>query len=399
MGYKYKDNGERNTAITTAKRIVIKVGTRLLTDISEQSKAERIKQLISEIAILRNQGYEILLVSSGAIGAGMIMLNTTKRPTSLPILQAHAATGQSRLMYLYEDACSKHDFHCAQLLLTSHDVTIRKRHLNITSCINALLSKGVLPIINENDSVSIEEIQFGDNDKLAAMTATMMQADLTILLTTIDGLYDRNENGTLNQRISVVSSIQKELYQMAEGTDGNKFSIGGMITKLNAAQLICKSGNSMWIADGRKFNILQKIVAKKDVGTLFTPNVQIKMNARKRFLAFFAVYNGTLIVDQGAEKALCKKGYSLLPTGICGISGNFKRGDIVRIVNIFGKEIARGTTYYNAQEVAKINGHQSKELAEILGVSAFYKEVVHRNNLVLTTQINENSSDDNRKEL
>ena len=186
-----QDKGERSRALASARRIVVKVGTRLLTDIPGTEKRDRVTALVSELARLRDCGYEVLLVTSGAIGAGMVVLGTDRRPTSLPRLQAHAAVGQSRLMYLYESACTSHGFHCAQILLTSEDLFDRERHLNVVCCLEALLSEGVLPVVNENDSVSVEEIKFGDNDILAAYTAAMLRAELTVLLTTVEGFRER----------------------------------------------------------------------------------------------------------------------------------------------------------------------------------------------------------------
>ncbi|MCK5805189.1 MAG: glutamate 5-kinase, partial [Lentisphaeria bacterium] len=234
MDYAYIDGEYRARALQGVRRVVVKVGTRLLTDMEGWSKAERVGQLVGAIAQLRDRGLEVILVSSGAIGAGMAMLKTTRRPKTVRGLQAHAAVGQSRLMSLYETACVGHGFHCAQLLLTAGDVKDHERHLNVTSCLEELLARGVLPIINENDSVSVEELKFGDNDLLAALVATMTRADLTVLLTTVDGMYNPKAEGE-RKRLSVVCELTDEVLAMAGETDGNHFSVGGMLTKLQAA--------------------------------------------------------------------------------------------------------------------------------------------------------------------
>ncbi len=381
----YKDTGQRARALTNIGRIVVKVGTRLLTDMDSVSKAERVEQLVHAVAGLRQRGLDVILVSSGAIGAGMSVLGTSKRPTALSMLQAHAAVGQSRLMYLYEMACVKHGFHCAQLLLTAADVQDRERHLNVTSCLDALLAKGLLPVINENDTVSVDEIRFGDNDILAALVATMLRADLTILLTTVDGMYECDENGSFSRRLSVVPKVTKALHAMAGGTDGNRFSVGGMTSKLRAAELVCKAGENLWIADGRDFSTLSQILDGADVGTLFPAPKGEKMKAKKCFLAFFSEPNGELIVDCGAAHALLENGGSLLPSGIVEVRGDFRRGDTVRVLDPDCAEIARGVSNYNSDEVMRFKGARSAEIGRILGYEACNEVVVHRDYLVLTT--------------
>jgi glutamate 5-kinase len=300
----------------------------------------------------------------------------------LPLLQAHAAVGQSRLMYHYETACARHGFHCAQLLLTAADVQDRERHLNVTSCLDALLGKGVLPVINENDSVSVDEIRFGDNDILAALVATMVRADLTVFLTNVDGMHDPNASGA-PRRLSVVPRLSGAVCAMAGGTDGNPFSVGGMTSKLRAAELLMKAGENLWIADGHDFAVLDRVFAGDDVGTLFQ-GASAKMASHKRFLAFFSTPDGDVVADPGAVTAVTEKGRSLLPSGIVDVRGDFARGDTVRIVDLHGKEVARGVTNYGAADVARIRGARTDEVGRILGTQACYEEVVHRNYLVLT---------------
>ena len=384
MHYSYDDTGERQAVLRQLTRVVIKVGTRLLTDIDDQSKTERVEQLVAALARLRERGLDVVLVSSGAIGAGMAVLGTEQRPTALAELQAHAAVGQCRLMSLYETACVKHGFHCAQLLLTAADVQSRGRHVNVMSCASDLLARGVLPIVNENDSVSVEEIRFGDNDVLAALVATMIRADLTVLLTTVNGMHDGNQ-AVPPQRLSVVNQVSEEIKEMASGTDGNRFSVGGMITKLRAAELVTRAGEGLWIADGTDFSILDRIIAGEDVGTLFPAGSDTRMRSHKRYLAFFAEHRGDLIIDAGAEKAVVEQGRSLLPSGITQIIGDFVRGDTIRILNTDGVELGRGVTNYSSENVALIKGRKSGDIRAILGYDACDDVVVHRSYLVLTS--------------
>ncbi len=368
--------------LADVRRVVIKVGTRLLTDMPGVSKSERVRALVTAAAGLRARGFEVILVSSGAIGAGMAVLGTEKRPRSLPRLQAHAAVGQSRLMYLYETASLAHGFHCAQLLLTASDVKDRSRHLNVVNCIEALLAAGVLPVVNENDSVSVDEIRFGDNDTLAAMVANMTRADLTVLLTTIDGMCERDADNW-GRRISVIPAITAELRTMARGTDGNRFSTGGMQSKLKAVEIVTRAGEPVIIADGRDFSVMDKIFSGEDAGTLFLPTAAQRMQARKRYLAFFSRERGDVVVDDGALTALRERGRSLLPSGIVSVRGAFEPGDTVRILSKAGEEIARGETNYSSDEINAIKGQKSESVPDLLGYEG-YDAVIHRNYMVLT---------------
>jgi len=381
MNFSYQDKGERAALLKGVRRVVIKIGTRLLTARDGAGKGQRVEEIIARIAELRTRGLEIILVSSGAIGTGMSVLGTPRRPRSIPELQAHAAVGQCQLMYLYETACDRHGFHCAQLLLTAADVHDRERHLNVSNCLSELLASGVLPVINENDSVSVEEIKFGDNDTLAALVATMARADLTILLTTIDGMREPAATG-FGARLSVVTGVTPKLKAMAGGTDGNELSTGGMITKVRAAELVTRAGEPLWIADGRDFAILASILNGADVGTLFVPVKRARMSGSKRYLAFFSRPAGEVVVDAGAERALCEAGKSLLPSGIQAVRGTFRRGATVRVMGPGGNEIARGVTNYDAAEVERIMGRRSDEVASLIGGDA-YQEVIHRDHLVL----------------
>jgi len=364
----------RKQIIKDAKQIVIKVGTRLLTDNS------LISAVIKQIAHLKKSGCRVMLVSSGAVGMGMQTMQLNKRPSRLSSVQALAAIGQCNLMSLYEKECSKYDFHAAQMLLTTEDLGNRNRHLNVLNCINSLWNQGNLPIINENDSVSIDEIKLGDNDTLAAMLAIMTRSDLTILLTTVDGLHSVDNSGNLDQRISLVSKITEEMKQSASGTDDASFSIGGMTTKLNAAEMITSAGEHMLIADGRDRDILDKIFKGEDVGTLFLPTAEKQMQSKKRWMNFFSKISGNIIIDDGAVEAITQKGRSLLPSGIKEFQGNFNRGDTVTISDQKTNIIAKGLSSFSSDELTKIAGKKSCEIRKILETGD--DEAVHRNNML-----------------
>jgi len=367
-------NTERKQIIKNCKRVVIKVGTRLLTD------SRRIPVLISGINKFREKGYQVILVSSGAVGIGMKELGLAKRPSKLSEVQALAAIGQNKLMSIYDDQCRKHNFKSAQLLLTTADLHSRERHLNVLNCINSLLENDILPIVNENDSVSVDELKFADNDGLAALLATMMHAKLTIILTTVNGLHEKN-NGILGERVSLVKKISAQMRKSAEGTDDAEFSIGGMSSKLDAAKIVNMAGEYLWVADGREDDIIDKIINGEDVGTLFVPNAD-KMQARERWLHFFAKSKGNLIVDDGAAKAICHKGSSLLPAGVKAVAGKFKRGDTVEIMDLKGKIIARGLSNFDSNDAEAIAGKQSNKIFEILQRDSD-DVIVHRNNFTL----------------
>lgn len=371
----------RKKIMTQAKRLVIKVGSRLLTDMGDTGKRERIDTLIAQIAQARKQHYEVVLVSSGAIGAGMRLLNIKKRPRSLPQLQAMAALGQSRLMALYENACANHGFHCAQILLSRDDLRNRSRNINIRNCLNALLAKKILPIINENDTVSVDEIRLGDNDLLAGLMAAMLRADLTILLTTVNGMRERH-NGQLGKRISFVTTLSKNLRSMAGGTDGNAFSTGGMDTKLKAAEICMAAGENLWIADGRDFSVLTRILQGEDVGTLFVPENGDRMTGAKRYLAFCSEPAGQIKIDAGAVQALQKGGKSLLPSGIIEIRGTFSTGDTVLVLAPDEQEIGLGMSNFSAAELEQIRGLRSEQIQATLTRDSD-TEAIHRDNMVI----------------
>jgi glutamate 5-kinase len=372
-----KNLSHRKLAIKSTKRILIKVGTRLLTNTSN------IPVLIEQIYKLRQKGYQVILVSSGAVGIGMKALGMTKRPQQLSKVQALASIGQGKLMEQYENAAQKFGFHTGQLLLTMSGVQNRERHLNMLNCINSLLEMNILPIINENDSVSVKELTFGDNDQLAVLVSAMIRCDTTILLTTINGLR-KTENNELKDRVSFVTKLSSDIKKMAMGTDDSHNSIGGMRSKLKAADVSMSTGNYLFIADGRKFGILEKIFNTEDVGTLFIPYKTNKMSSRKSWLSFFTKTKGQIFIDDGAVNAVAKNGKSVLPSGLVSVKGDFKRGDAVEIISAGSRKIiAKGLTNYNINEASRICGVKSGKIKEVLGYPAGDEEIVHRNNLVL----------------
>ncbi|MFA4943386.1 MAG: glutamate 5-kinase [Lentisphaeria bacterium] len=383
MSISYQDDGQRAELLRGVKRVVVKVGSQLLMRVPGTTEAQRVFELVAQLAALRQRGLEVILVTSGAIGTAIKALGLERRPKEIPALQALAGLGQCRLMSLYETACGVYGFHCGQLLLTAADVRDRERNLNVSSCLQEMLKMGVLPVINENDSVAVDEIKFGDNDTLASLVAAMVGAELAILLTTIDGMRERLGDGELGRRLSVVTAVTRDLKAMAGGTDGNPFSTGGMITKLLGAERILKSGAALWIADGHDFGVLPRLFAGADLGTLFIPGRRTKLSAHKRFLAFFSRPAGELVVDAGAARALLQGGKSLLPKGVGEVRGNFKRGDTLRVLDGEGREIARGISNYDSADAARIVGHATAELPAILG-PVVYDELIHRDHLVLT---------------
>lgn len=371
-----RDKNNRKAAVQAAKKIIVKAGTRLLID------RQSIARLVSGIARLRQAGHQVLLVSSGAVGMGMEIANVTRRPAELAQKQALAALGQTRLMSIYSEEAAKHGFTVAQLLLTASDLRSRRRYLNVMNCINALWERGILPIANENDSVSIDELKFGDNDTLAGMLTSVAGADLTVLLTTIDGLRDRDSDGNLAERLPVVEKVTDRIKALAGGTDDSNLSIGGMDSKLRAAELATAAGAFLWIADGRDPDIFEKILSGTDTGTLFLPRSH-RVSGRKRWLGFFSKVSGALIVDDGASQAVTTRGKSLLPSGIIAVKGEFRRGDAVEIITASNqKVIARGLVNFDAKDCLLLCGKHSEEVISIMGKEA-ETEAIHRDNLVL----------------
>lgn len=356
----------RRELLKDITRIVVKFGTGVLTDSRKQPDPAQLEQLVAQVAELRKAGRELVLVTSGAVGAGMGALGHEKRPNELAELQACAAVGQSRLMAIYEKLFAQHNLHVAQVLLTHEDLEHHERHLNARNTLVTLLNRGVVPIINENDAISFTEIKFGDNDKLSALVASLLPADLLVILTTVDGVIENF--GKANPRtIPVIEQIDTAVEKMAGGTDSIT-AVGGMASKIQAAKIVVRSGIPLVIASGKKKEVLAGIVAGEDEGTLFVPQ-PTKLQGRKRWIAFFHHPKGALFVDDGAKKALREAGKSLLPPGVARCEGEFAAGDVVRICDLDGTEFARGIAKFNAEEV------RNRKLTRV--------ELVHRDDLVI----------------
>jgi glutamate 5-kinase len=325
----------RSELLGKAKRVVIKFGSGLLTDDACRLVPAQIERLAAQVATLQAQGRECVLVSSGAIAAGMGVLGFAKRPKQLPELQAAAAVGQGKLMALYDEIFEKLGQRVAQVLLTHEDLKVRARHLSARQTLDTLLAHGVVPIINENDTVAVEEIKFGDNDRLGALTATLIDADLLIILSHVEGLLDREK-----RLVPVVPEVTKEIEALAGGTD-RVTSVGGMKSKIAAAKIVTRAGIPMVIADGDRANVLGEVMAGEEVGTVFLPKAG-KLESRKRWIAFFQKPAGVLVVDDGARQALCDGGKSLLAKGVVRTEGKVAAGDVVSIRDATGSEFARG---------------------------------------------------------
>lgn len=372
---------ERKELFKDIKRVVIKVGTAVITSPFIGLNDKRIEKIVDEIVDLRRGHREVILVTSGAIGAGMKVLGLKEKPRTLPGKQAAAAVGQSRLMHLYEQFFRKRKYLVAQILLTRNDLTDRKRYLNARHTLMTLLKLKVIPIINENDSVAVEEIKFGDNDTLSALVTNLVEAELLIILSDIDGLYMTHPNeGKKGKLIKVVEGVDSRIESLAGGP-GERTGTGGMRAKLQAAKVVTNSGELMVIANGKSPRVIRRILEGEEVGTLFLPRPE-KVTGRKRWIAFTRRRCGKIFVDEGAMEALKLKGRSLLPSGVVKAEGDFRGGDMVSIINEDNEEFARGLSNYSSPEIEKVKGARTKDIKSILGYK-YYDEVIHRDNLVI----------------
>ena len=374
----------RKEALSNVRKIVVKIGTRVLTNEDGFLDKNQIMELSRQIVGLYSAGFSVAVVSSGAIGAGISALGRRKRPNILPELQASAAIGQGKLIEIYNECFEKQGYHAAQLLLTRQDFEDRQRYLNTCNTLHSLLRLRAIPIINENDTISVDEITFGDNDILSALVANLLRADLLILLSSVDGLYVKPPAyGKKSDVLSVVDGISDDIKKLAFKLK-TKEGIGGMESKLEAANIVTSSGETAIIANGRQPDILSRIMDFDNVGTLFIPyKNKKKIDSRKRWIGFIARPKGKIYIDDGALGALQKNGKSLLPSGMVKIDGNFVKGDVVSILSVKKhKEIARGLINYSSEEVQKIKGLSTSLIKKTLG-SKPYDEIVHRDNMVL----------------
>ena len=368
-------------ALSRARRVVVKVGSGLITAPDGGPTAPLIARLAADLAALVADRREVALVSSGAIATGTARLGLGGRPRSIPEKQAAAAVGQSSLMWHYEQAFKEHGITVGQVLLTGQDISDRSRYLNARNTLLTLLSWGVLPIVNENDTVAVEEIKVGDNDNLAALVAHLIDADLLVLLTDVDGLYTGDpRQDPAARRLETVGAITEDIQRLVFGSVGAG-SVGGMSTKLEAAQKANASGIPMVIASGHEPGTLQRLLRGEQVGTYFQPRDD-RLAARKRWIAFAVPPQGRLTVDAGARRALTERGKSLLPSGIVGVEGEFAAGSVVGLAECNGADFARGLVNYDAGELRKIRGSKTQDIEKSLGYKGF-DEVVHRDNLVV----------------
>ena len=359
-----------------AKKVVIKVGSAVLA--GEPFIHDR---LAAEVRALKARGREAVVVSSGAIATGMKQLGMKRRPATIPERQAVAAAGQSSLMALYDAAFSRVDEKTAQVLLTHDDLSDRKRFLNARNTLSTLLRLGIVPIINENDTVAVEELKFGDNDALSALVTNLIEADLLIILTDTDGLYETDPRKDPDaRRIPCIEDVDAMDMCALSGSAGS-LGTGGIRTKVEAARKAAHFGSATVIADGFTPGVVGHVLDGKDTGTLFLPK-EDRLTSRKHWIAFSARPSGRVVVDSGARDALLNRGKSLLPSGIKAVDGDFETGEVVHCVGEDGMEFARGLTNYSSAEVGLIKGHKSGEIERVLGYKV-YDEVIHRDNLVV----------------
>ena len=373
----------RKECLAGVRRILVKVGSAVLTG-EDGLELNIIEQLVADIAALRERGFQIVLVSSGAIASGKHRMGIEGKLKSIPQKQAAAAVGQGRLMRVYSNAFGKHGLFVGQVLLTMSDITDRKRFLNIRNTLFTLMDWGVITIINENDTVAVDEIKFGDNDHLAAMVANVIEAHLVINLTSTEGLYDQNPSATKKAKlIPIVTELTPEIEAVAT-EEATPVGMGGMKSKVQAAKKVTASGIPYIIAPGRRTGILQEILDGKETGTLFLPSTE-HLNSRKYWIAFTLRSRGRIFIDEGAKEAIVRDGKSLLPTGVTQVEGDFVLGDPVSCVDALGNTIAKGLVNYSADEIRKIMGLKTAKIEQVLGYKD-YDEIVHRDNLAVTAE-------------
>lgn len=372
----------RQEIATSAHTIVVKVGTRVVTHGDGTLDEGQIARLGEELCELMAMGREVVLVSSGAVGAGMSQLGLSKRPADVARLQAVAAVGQTRLIEAYDRTLRKHQRTAAQVLLTADDLDDRTRYLNVRNTLRALLDFQAVPIVNENDTVAVDELvtKFGDNDRLAALVTNLLRAPLLIILSDVDGLYDGDPRRESSRVVSLVPELDHSVLAYVRDRQ-NEFGTGGMASKLNAARIATTAGENVVVASGRKPGVLRQIVRGDEVGTLFLAQGK-SISPRKRWIGFSAQPCGRITIDTGARAAIIEQGRSLLAIGIVAVEGPFRKGDLVTLCDQQGAEVARGLSNYHADEIQRIRGLHSDRIAQVLGHRP-YEEVVHRDNMAV----------------
>ncbi len=372
----------RQEIAATAEIIVIKVGTRVLTQSDGTLHTERMEQLAEQISALAAEGKKVVLVSSGAVGAGMSQLGLDQRPDNLSTLQAVAAVGQTHLIHTYDQTFGRHGQKAAQVLLTAQELNDRTSYLNVRNTLLSLLDLNVIPIINENDTVSVDELltTFGDNDRLAALVTNLLGASLLIVLSNVPGLLAGDPEDPKSPLIPLVTELDDNLQQYVT-TGGDALGKGGMTSKLEAARMVTTAGGNMIIASGDEPGAVKRLLSGEALGTLFLAQGKV-VSPWKRWIAFSAQPRGKLILDEGACQAICTQGGSLLAIGVTGVEGSFDKGDVVDLCGPEGTQIARGLTNYSAVQMEKIKGCRSNQIADLLGHQP-YDEVIHRDNLAV----------------
>lgn len=370
----------RREIIETAKTLVVKVGTSVLTRDDATLDVARVAELAEQIHRVRETGRQVVVVSSGAVGAGVSLLSLKARPRDLPHLQAAAATGQAYLIRCYDECLKQHGYHAAQLLLTGNDFKNRRRYLNVRNTLYTLFEYGAVPIVNENDTTSVEEISFGDNDQLASMVTSLLPAPLFVVLSTVDGLYDGDPRDSASNLVPLVERWDDDLLNFAT-FPGTSQGSGGMRSKLQAVRAATAVGENAIIANGKTPGVIDDILAGNEVGTLFLAQ-GANIPAWKRWIGYTVTPKGTYVLDAGAQKAVQTQGKSLLAIGISEVRGTFEKGEVVSIAADDGKEFARGLTNYTSGDARTIAGKRTEEIATVLGRLP-YAEVVHRDNLVV----------------
>jgi glutamate 5-kinase len=373
---------DRKELLQGVKKVVVKIGTAALSSPDGGLDEAKVARLAEQVHLLRKRGLRVVVVSSGAIGAGMNALDIRRRPAHLPELQACAAVGQGRLTAVYDQCFRRHGYHAAQILLTRDDFNDRSRYLNASNTIHAILDYGAVPIINENDTISVEEIGFGENDGLAALVTNLVSANLLILLTVVDGLYENPDAPAEARRaIPLVPKVTDEIRALADGSR-SRGGRGGMVSKLEAAGVATNAGALALIANALQPRALERIFDGEELGTLFLPAKARRMARRKSWIRFGSRPKGTLVVDAGARRALVEGGKSLLPSGIVRVEGEFDAGGMVAVCDETGAEFARGLANYGAADMRRILGLKTAAIHGLFGDHA-YDEAIHRDHLVL----------------
>ncbi|MBM3701706.1 MAG: glutamate 5-kinase [Actinobacteria bacterium] len=374
--------GNRKKYLKNIKKMVIKIGSSSLTSKAGGLDKVNMRRFVNEVSSLIKRGMEVIIVTSGAIAAGLENLNIKKKLEDITLLQAAASIGQVELMRLYSNLFLTSGLKIGQILLTHEDTTRRKQYLNIKNTIKKLIGLNIVPVINENDSVAVDEIKFGDNDELAALVAILAESDILIILTDIDGMYDKNPRIYSDARlISHIDKINEDIEKVAGGI-GSTYGIGGMESKIKAAKICSFSGIKTIIANSRRKNILNKIISGEDVGTFFAPQTVKKVKSIKKWIAFGMKTKGGIVIDRGAEEAVLNKGKSILAVGVVKIDGKFNKGDTLKVFSLDSKLIAKGISNFSSEDIEKIKGkNRDKILSEF--DTSMCSEVIHRDCLVV----------------